>query len=349
MVKTKKKSRARRNIGRGFAIFGITLGMLVVFLYCVMFVLAKGPSIQARNIFVLSVRETSIGGFLANLYFSKDEIAQIEAQNKVSYVEQEIDSSLITIDKDKIEQNSKLDFTDKEKEDGVIYGEGLEIHPVNGPTYSGFMVVVYDPSRVMVGVSSDKYDGSPGLEIEDMCKKYNGVLAVNGGGFLDHGGVGNGGEPVGIVISEGKLRNGDMNKTYEVIGIDNNNILIVGNMTPKQALNKGVRDALCWGPILIVNGIPANVSGRGGGLNPRTAIGQRSDGAILLLVIDGRQTHSLGASMNDLIKVFLDYDAVNAGNLDGGGSTILYYDGKVLNNPSSVYGSRALPDGIVVR
>ena len=87
----------------------------------------------------------------------------------------------------------------------------------------------------------------------------------------------------------------------------------------------------------------------GGGLNPRTAIGQREDGAVLLLVIDGRQTHSLGASMIDLINEMLDFGAVNAANLDGGGSTVLYYDGEIRNEISSIYGARGVPTAICVR
>ena len=339
----------KKTIGRIFAMIGITLGMIVVFLYCVMFVLAKGPSKQARNLFVLSVRETSIGGFLANLYCSKAEIADIEEQNRVNSIDADVDTSLIVIDKELINKEHDKIYEDVPDENGVIYGDGLEFHPVSGPTYSGTMVVVYDPSRVFVGVSSPRYDGSPGLSIGDMREKYEATLAVNAGGFYDYGGVGNGGDPVGIVISEGEVRNGDMNTKYDLIGFDSNDILILGRMTPKEALERGIRDAVWWGPMLIVNGVPADVGGTGGGLNPRTAIGQRADGAVLLLVIDGRQTHSLGASISDLIKIFLEFDAVNAGNLDGGGSTILYYKGEVLNKPSSVYGARALPNGIIVR
>ncbi len=95
--------------------------------------------------------------------------------------------------------------------------------------------------------------------------------------------------------------------------------------------------------------LPANVTGTGGGVNPRTAIGQRADGAVLLLIIDGRQTHSLGATLNDLINVFLDFDAVNAANLDGGGSTVFYYNGEIYNKISSIYGARGIPTAIVIK
>ena len=97
---------------------------------------------------------------------------------------------------------------------------------------------------------------------------------------------------------------------------------MVGRMTAQYALDIGVRDAVSFGPALIVNGVAANYSGSGGGLNPRTAIGQREDGAILLLVIEGRKTSSMGATMADLIDIMLEYGAVNAVNLDGGSSSL---------------------------
>ena len=127
-----------------------------------------------------------------------------------------------------------------------------------------------------------------------------------------------------IVMSEGTLRYGSLTESYDLIGFDNNNVFVIGNMTGQQAVDRGIRDAVSFGPFLILNGTPLEVSGMGGGLNPRTAIGQRADGAVLLLIIDGRQAHSLGASMNDLINEMLDFGAVNAANLDGGGSTVLY-------------------------
>ncbi|MEG1027186.1 MAG: phosphodiester glycosidase family protein, partial [Oscillospiraceae bacterium] len=86
-----------------------------------------------------------------------------------------------------------------------------------------------------------------------------------------------------------------------------------------------------------------------GGLNPRTAIGQRADGAVLLLVIDGRQPHSLGANLKDLADIMIEHGAINAGNLDGGSSTMMYYEGKLANTCASLYGPRKIPNGFLVR
>ena len=120
-------------------------------------------------------------------------------------------------------------------------------------------------------------------------------------------------------------------------------------MTGQEALDRGVRDALSFGPILVVNGNPSVVNGTGGGLNPRTAIGQREDGAVLLLVIDGRQANSLGASYEDVLNVMVEHGAVNAANLDGGSSSLLYYQGEYINNCASLYGPRNMPTSFIVR
>ena len=139
------------------------------------------------------------------------------------------------------------------------------------------------------------------------------------------------------------------NSTYEIVGINDDDILVVGKMTGKEAINSGVRDAVCFGPTLIVNGNGLSGIGTGGGLNPRTAIGQRADGTIMLLVIEGRQATSLGASYNDLIRVMLEYGAINAANLDGGSSSVMYYDNELINSNASVIGLRKMPTTILVR
>ena len=106
-------------------------------------------------------------------------------------------------------------------------------------------------------------------------------------------------------------------------------------------MENGIRDAASFGPILVMNGeIAGDISGSG--VNPRTAIGQRADGAVLMLAIDGRQTHSIGATYEDVAEIMLDYGAVNAMNLDGGSSTCMYFEGEYVNQ-CSAYGGRPRP------
>ena len=104
---------------------------------------------------------------------------------------------------------------------------------------------------------------------------------------------------------------------------------------------------------LISNNEPREINGMGSGLNPRTAIGQRADGAILMLVTDGRgKAGHLGASASDLINVMVEYGAINAANLDGGSSSCMYYNGEYLMTSVTFYHSNSswkLPLGFVVK
>lgn len=210
------------------------------------------------------------------------------------------------------------------------------------------MMIVKDPSRIHVAVPPAFGEEAEGLKIDEMVKKENAIAGINAGGFMDTNGTGNGGQPKGIIIKDGKILS-DTGGTSCVIGFDGDNKLIVGLMTAKQAIEKNIRDAVSFGPVFIVNGKRTEVQGSGGGLNPRTCIGQRKDGAVLLLVIDGRQADSLGATYEDCINIMEEYGAVNAANLDGGSSTIMYYNGEVINVCASVYGPRKLPSAFVVK
>ena len=128
-------------------------------------------------------------------------------------------------------------------------------------------------------------------------------------------------------------------------------ILHVGTMSAQQALDRDLRWACPFTPTLIVNGEPEHSwQVTDGSVNPRTAIGQRADGAVLMLVIDGRQMHSVGCSFGDVRDVMIDFGAVNACNLDGGSSTVMYYKGEYINSPSSASGtSRTLPNGFLFK
>ena len=123
-------------------------------------------------------------------------------------------------------------------------------------------------------------------------------------------------------------------------------------MTKEQALAKGCRDAIEFGPYLIVNGKSSFITGNGGwGIAPRTAIGQRKDGIVLMLVINGRIPSSIGADMVDLTEIMENYGAYNAANLDGGSSSELVINQKIVNTPVAAgsYGLRDMPTFWVVK
>lgn len=343
------RTRCLRTLGRilgRFVIFLLVTVMLLVFgLYCIMFVVAKGPSPTARDLFVLSVRETSAVGFLANLFFTDEEIAQIEAGSEK---EESVDSdpSLIVIPQptdppvggDTGPQPDAWGLVDED-------GDGIIIDPIRGEGFQGYMMVVLDPSRVIMATKPENF-GIRGYTVEEMVKEYDAVAGINAGGFYDPNGQGNGSIPDTLVVSGGKVYYPENGVSEGFAGFDSNHILHVGRLSVSQIKERNIQSGVCFGPVLVANG--EGVTSNFSGVNPRTGIGQRSDGAILMLVIEGRQVTSLGATYQDMTDIFLSYGAVNACNLDGGSSSMMWYKDSYVNQCASVVGIRRLPTTFLV-
>ena len=322
-------------VGRFFAFLGVTLLCLVLILVGVIWVYERGPSPTKTARFVRSVRETSILGPTSRLFLSEEELEQYKAQSTEDVVTESVNTSLIHI-----------------SEGAGETGEALQIIDIAEGTARGKLMIVSDPKRVILG-TSDAYIKQPGLLLTDMVAKYDAVAGINAGGFRDDEGLSNGGTPSGIVISEGQLVFGDLYGTYHMIGLDGDGILHVGSMSAQEALDQGI----LWGVSFITHdGVASSLIINGevqygnivSGVNPRTAIGQRRDGAILLLVLDGRSINTIGATMEDVVSIMLEYGAVNAGNLDGGSSSVMVYEGEIINHCSSVTGPRRIPNGFLV-
>ena len=320
-----------------------TVLLVVAALYGVMFVLAKGPSVTARELFVRSVRETSAVGFLANIYLSEEEIAAIDAVEQIEEF-QETDTSLVTITKPEESSDGPVadewGFVDED-------GDGIIIDEVKGEGFSGYMMIVLDPSRVIMGSVPASYNAR-GYTVEEMVKQFDAVAGINAGGFYDPNGEGNGSIPDSLTVFEGEVYYAHLGTRQGFVGLDSNHVLHVGKPTVDDVKAWDIRYGASFGPVLIANGEVALPENNVGGLNPRTAIGQRSDGAILMLVIDGRQVISIGATLRDLVDIFLEYGAVNACNLDGGSSSMMWFKDGYVNNSASVIGIRPVPTSFVV-
>jgi len=334
-------------VGTTLLILLETVLLLAGALYGVMYILAKGPSPTARNIFVLSVKETSAVGFLANLFYTDEEIAKFTVGDQAADYD-ETDTSLIQIPKpeDKPDDNHNGPTADAW---GLIDedGDGIILKEVRGEGYSGYMMVVLDPSRVIMGSVPESY-GSRGYTVEKFVKRYDAVAGINAGGFYDPDGKGNGSIPDTMVVYEGKVYYPEYGCGDGFAALDSKHILHVGTFTEEDVKKNDIQYGVGFGPVLVVNGEIANPGALSSGVNPRTAIGQRSDGAILMLVVDGRQVTSLGATYMDLAEIMLNYGAVNACNLDGGSSSMMWYNGEYVNNCASVIGIRPVPTCFLV-
>ena len=377
MQKTKKKltkaQRRRRRRNRRIA-WRATLCVLTLIGLVLVAALSagqaafNGPSQTVGDLLTVSMLETSALKFVPRIFYSQEKLDEVVARNSVSEDNDETDTSLIVVakptpipDPGEVQQAAEGEAQAAEAgatpqptpapENLISSEDGIELYQVKSGTYNGYMMVVLDPSRVTVGTCRDKFNGSRGLQLKDIAKRYDALAAINGGGFEDKGGVGNGGTPVGLVVAQGKLMHTGNAGQYNItVGFNQDNIMVLGkDMSKSDAKKQKLRDAITFGPALIVNGKPAKVTGSSSGLNPRTAIGQRSDGAVLMLVIDGRQASSLGATYSDIINIMLEYGAVNAVNMDGGSSSLMYYKGDYLNRGVSLTGSRNMPTAFIVR
>ncbi len=326
------KRPALRALARAAAGLSIFLLCIAILFFGALTMIFYGPYPRTEALFVNTVMETSAAKFMARMYLSDEEIEAIRSRNTVA------------------------DFEDEQTDTGEINiptlspddMDSIEIIDIEGSTYKGKLMIVRDPSRIAVA-TIPKFGAGLGQRTHEIIIANGAVAGINGGGFLDYGGKGDGGTPDGLIIQQGKIKYGSLTAKYNVIGFNREHVLTLGNMTGQNALDQGIQEAISFGPFLIMNGVPAQALGTGGGLNPRTAIGQRKDGAVLLLVVDGRQPSSLGALYTDLIDIMLEYGAYNAANLDGGSSTVMVYEDKIINTCVSLYGPRRTPSAIIVK
>lgn len=309
--------------------------IIVVISFCITMIgglvfLLYGPYNGFRDWLVTTAMTTMSHQYLATIFYSDETINEILENNKI--IEPSGDTDLNLINTDSVSSVIYKDEYEREileHEDGEMY----KMIEISGDNYSGYLVAIYDPSKVSVAVTKDL--GYKGEYLVDMAKRENALVAINGGGFEDDTTLNSGGVSQGIVIKDGKILSySRYTRSGGLIGFTNDNKLYLGRVSAEEAINLGVRDAVEFGPFLIINGEASKSVGNGGyGLHPRTVIGQRKDGVVLFLVIDGRRIGCMGADMDDLIEIMQRYGAYNAANLDGGNSSALVINNELINHP----------------
>ncbi len=303
-----------------------------------------GPFSFFRDFWITSAMTTMTHQYLATWFYNDKTIDAVLARNHMVEVDETTNPDLVEIKKQTSNNTIYKNAYEKEvltKEEG---NDLFKVINISGRGYQGYLVAVYDPSKVKIATTA--YLGKRGEAITTVAKRENARIAVNAGGFYDPDWNSNGALPHGTVIQNGKIVSDydDATMGGGFVGFTNENKLVLGKMSAQQALNMGIRDAVEFGPFLIVNGQSSFVKGNGGwGIARRTAIGQRADGIVLFLVINGRIPSSIGADMGDLTEVMENYGAVNAANMDGGSSSELVIDNKIINHPVAA-GSHGLRD-----
>lgn len=359
------KKKKKKGLTPGKVILRILL-VLFVFLavtfagaYMTLYTICHGPSKAARDLFVSTILETGQMKFLASWYFSEDEILAITNRNGMVHNDENVNPELIVIP-----------GTDDVVTDPDFDINGIEIVEISGRSFYAKMMIINDPSRVKLSTIypwSDFSKNKYGVTLEELVTQGNFLAGINGGEYYSEGNWG--GIPKGLVVCDGMIQYNAPQAGDVMVGFTQDNILMIadiGNMSAAQVTemvnNNKIRDAVSFKDIddgdnnhftkLIINGTSREISGNGSGANPRTAIGQRADGTVLMLVTDGRGAGGhLGATAADLIAIMQEYGAVNAANLDGGSSSAMYYNNGYEMTSVTLYYSTSswrLPTAFVV-
>ena len=316
--KKKKKTLKKRILKSLF----VTLLIFYV-LGCSSFLfLLYGPYDKFRTWLISTAMSTMNHQYLCKWFYSDDEINKVINSNYIIEINEETNTDLIDMEEEVVYENEYEEQVLKRKKNQEYKIIELEIN-----AQKAYLAVVYDPAMIKVAVTANL--GRYGQYVTKMAKDHEALLAVNGGGFYDPGNNSTGGSPTGVTISNGKIITDNTYSSYTqsggLIGMTyDNKLVMIRNATATKAKNMGIRDGVSWGPFLIVNGKKSFIKGNGGwGYAARTAIGQRSDGIILLLVVNSNSTRTKGADMVDLTEIMSKYGAINAANLDGGTSSVM--------------------------
>ena len=319
----KKKSGVLGRIIRRFFLLLFTIVILAVVALCLVLNLVfNGPSESARKLLVMSLTEASATKWVPGLFLDDEVVASIRENVEVVEMDDFSDTNEVIID---------LSDTIGSSDEWANYPDGIRIEHFSGRTYDAHVMIIRDPSRVYMATSTEKFSYSiPGTRITEEIENEGAVAAINAGAFFDDGTASTkvGSVPLGLVYAGGQCvwTQGTPNERG-FAGFNEDNILVVAkDLTQAQAENLNIRDGCGFGPVLIMNGeISQEAYSSSSGLNPRTVIGQRKDGAVIFLCVDGRQAGSLGATYADLIDIMLEYGAYNACNMDGGSSSVMLY------------------------
>ena len=326
----KKIRNKKKKIYKSTILF-IILDILAICGFIVMY----GPWDDIRNFYVNTAMKTKDHKYLAKVFYNQERIDEIMSSNYFIAIKEEVKLDDIIID-----TSPKSSYDNKYDEEILTRDKGnndYKVINIKVGISKGYLIAIYDPTKVSL-IRAKKFNiGTYGEQVTAMCKRYGGLVCINGGGFYDEG---RGSDiPLGYVIDNEEivwpLQNHDTQKG-NIIGFNKEGkLVLLSNSTGTNALENGIVDGLEFGPFLIVNGKPLEIVGDPWGRSPRVAIAQRRDGVVLFLVIDG-ENYIDGASLSDMIEVLQKYGAYNAANLDGGHSSSLSINGKLYNNPPSI-------------
>ena len=325
--KKKKGSGLFGRIVRRFFLVLFTVIALILVAACLAAnLIFNGPSPAARDILTMTLLEPSGTKWIPGLFMDAQTLDSIRARDDSNLKDEFSNASEIVINKDTAISAGTDEWANSP--------DGIRFESHSGDTYNAHIMIVRDPSKVYLGTSTENFSTSiPGTRIDDQIETDGAIAGVNAGAFFDNGTSDPAVDsvPEGLVYSKGVCKwttGSPPNGIKGFAGFNKDNILVVAqdNLSKAQAEELNIRDGCCFGPVLIMNGeINQEAYNSNSGWNPRTAVGQRKDGAVVFVCIDGRQAGSAGGTYKDVIDIMIEYGVVNACNMDGGSSSIMVY------------------------
>ena len=313
------------------------------------FVVIYSPWFKFKDFWIPTAMTTMSHRYLAYTLYDEKTVDKVMSENYTKGVEEEVNLDDIVIDTN----SENRHYTSKYEKEMFTKDPDNDVYKIirlEEDNFKGYLTVIYDPADVDLAIP--KRLGKAGQSVAKLCVENDGLVGINGGGFEDLDGWGNGSTPYGSIIKDGKLVWQHAGGSGGLIGFTKDHKMYLTFEAPDVAISKGMDDAVEFGPFLIVNGKSAEIKGNGGwGRAPRTVIAQRKDGVVLFLEIEGRLPgYSIGATMEEIIEVLLRYKAYNAANLDGGASATMAVNGKLYNRPSAggEYGGRTVSNAWIV-
>lgn len=316
-----------------FTIFIIIIDILVMACFILVYAV---PSF--KNKIISTAMVTKSHQWIAYTFYSEETISEVTSQNKYIPLTDDVKLDEIVIDTSE-KENYESEYDEQILTRDPNNEDYKYIKVKLGGKYDGHLVAIYDPSKVELIASKTFNTGTGQERVKDMCKRHNGIVCINGGRFKDTTGYGSD-VPKGTLIKNGKIIWSDTSKATNLIGFNKDNKLVLAKKTANEAIEMGMRDALEFGPFLIVNGKKLQYESAAGGYDraARVAIAQRKDGVVLFLVTEG--VHTKGPTLVEVIDILEKYGAYNAANLDGGTSAQLVIENKLINIPLTVYGKK---------
>ena len=213
-------------------------------------------------------------------------------------------------------------------------------------------VTLSSADYMKTALAQNSYGSNVTAKTSVTAAEHNAILAING----DYYGANNSGYVIrnGIVYRD-SVRDNSSNGDLAIYKDGSFKIIYENQVSADQLVQDGVVNLLAFGPSLVENGeisVGTNAEvGQAMASNPRTAIGIIDENHYIIVVSDGRTSESKGLSLYQMAEVMKSYGVKTAYNLDGGGSSTLYFNGQVINKPTtggSKISERAVSDIVYI-